>query len=56
MSTATPPPTEPPNPVTGGRWREYFTVQRVIVISFAVVEAAVLGWAIGCVILRDAAR
>ena len=38
------------------RCRKYFTTQRIIVISFALVEAVALAWAVGSVVLRDAAR
>ena len=38
------------------RWRDYFTAQRSIVLGFALVEAAVLVWAMAYVILRGSAR
>ena len=36
-------------------WR-YFTAQRIIVVAFALIEAAALGWAVVHTMLRDVAR
>ena len=37
-------------------WRKFLTTQRVIIVTFALVEAAVIGWAIVHTLLRDALR
>ena len=42
--------------MSAARFWHFFTAQRIIVIAFALIEAAALGWAVVHTMLRDVAR